>query len=145
MRCGLAYAWDEPTVNATISQNVFPIANGPFAPETPGHLDDTGYPQQQDMDRAKELIAEYKAENPGPLNLSLATTQDETNLTVAQFQKQWWEEAGVDSSRSTRSIRATTSSPPSSGTSRCSSGATTAVSTSTTSTSGGTRLRGARR
>jgi peptide/nickel transport system substrate-binding protein len=97
VRCGLAYAWDEPTVNATISQNVFPIANGPFAPETPGHLDDTGYPQQQDMDRAKELIAEYKAENPGPLNLSLATTQDETNLTVAQFQKQWWEEAGVDS------------------------------------------------
>ena len=49
------------------------------------------------MEKAKELIAEYKAENPGPLNLSLATTQDETNLTIAQFQKQWWEEAGVDS------------------------------------------------
>ena len=48
------------------------------------------------MEKAKELIAEYKAENPGPLNLSLATTQDETNLTIAQFQKQWWEEAGVD-------------------------------------------------
>ncbi len=30
------------------------------------------------MEKAKELIAEYKAENPGPLNLSLATTQDET-------------------------------------------------------------------
>ena len=48
------------------------------------------------MDKAKELIAEYKAEHPGPLNLSLATTQDETNLTIAQFQKQWFEEAGVD-------------------------------------------------
>ena len=76
---------------------MFPIANGPFAPGTPGYLEDTGYPQAQDMEKAKELIAEYKAENPGPLNLSLATTQDETNLTIAQFQKQWWEEAGVDS------------------------------------------------
>jgi peptide/nickel transport system substrate-binding protein len=59
-------------------------------------LDDTGYPTQQDMDTAKQLIAEYKAEHPGPLNLSLATTQDETNLVIAQFQKQWFEEAGVD-------------------------------------------------
>ena len=48
------------------------------------------------MAKAQELIAEYKAENPGPLNLSLATTQDETNLTIAQFQKQWCEEAGID-------------------------------------------------
>ena len=96
--CGArsAYAYDQPTVNETIGQGVFPIANGPFAPGTVGHLDDTGYPQAQDMDKAQELIADYKAENPGPLNLSLATTQDETNLTIAQFQKQWWEEAGVD-------------------------------------------------
>jgi peptide/nickel transport system substrate-binding protein len=97
VRCALANAWDQPTISETIEQGVFPIADGPFAPGTPGYLEDTGFPQQQDMDKAKELIAEYKAENPGPLNLSLATTQDETNLTIAQFQKQWWEEAGVDS------------------------------------------------
>ena len=48
------------------------------------------------MDKAKALIADYKKENPGPLNLALATTQDDTNLTIAQFQKQWCEEAGVD-------------------------------------------------
>jgi peptide/nickel transport system substrate-binding protein len=46
--------------------------------------------------RWEQLIAEYKAENPGPLTLSLATTQDQTNLTIAQFQQQWWTEAGVD-------------------------------------------------
>jgi peptide/nickel transport system substrate-binding protein len=97
VRCGLAYAYDNPTVNSAINLDVHEIANGPFAPGTPGYLEDTGYPVEQDMDRAKELIAEYKAENPGPLNLSLATTQDETNLTIAQFQKQWFEEAGVDS------------------------------------------------
>ena len=96
VRCALANAWDQPTISQTIEQGVFPIADGPFAPGTPGYLKDTGFPQKQDMEKAKALIADYKKENPGPLNLALATTQDETNLTIAQFQKQWWEEAGVD-------------------------------------------------
>jgi peptide/nickel transport system substrate-binding protein len=97
VRCGLANAYDAATVISAINAGVDQQANGPFSPDQLGHLEETGYPMVQDMDRAKELIAEYKAENPGPLNLSLATTQDETNVTIAQFQKQWWEEAGVDS------------------------------------------------
>jgi peptide/nickel transport system substrate-binding protein len=97
VRCALANAYDSQTILDTINAGVDKLANGPFSPEQLGYLDDTGYPTAQDMDRAKELIAEYKAEHPGPLNLSLATTQDETNLIIAQFQKQWFEEAGVDS------------------------------------------------
>jgi peptide/nickel transport system substrate-binding protein len=85
VRCALANAWDQPTISATIEQGVFPIADGPFAPGTPGYLKDTGFPQKQDMAKAQALIADYKQENPGPLNLALATTQDETNLTIAQF------------------------------------------------------------
>ena len=96
VRCALGYAYDQNAVNETIGQGVFPTANGPFPPGMVGHLDDTGYPQQQDMAKAQELIADYKQENPGPLNVHFATTNDETNLTVAQFRKQWWEEAGVD-------------------------------------------------
>ena len=96
VRCALANAYDSQTIIDTIDAGVDKLANGPFSPDQVGYLDDTGYPQKQDMDKAKELIAGYKAEHPGPLNLSLATTQDETNLTIAQFQKQWWEEAGVD-------------------------------------------------
>ncbi len=41
------------------------LANGPFSPAQTGHLDDTGFPTEQDMEEAKRLIAEYKAENPG--------------------------------------------------------------------------------
>jgi peptide/nickel transport system substrate-binding protein len=96
VRCALANAYDSQTVLETIDAGVDKLANGPFSPEQVGYLDDTGYPTQQDMDTAKQLISEYKAEHPGPLNLSLATTQDETNLVIAQFQKQWFEEAGVD-------------------------------------------------
>ena len=50
----------------------------------------------QDMEKAKQLIAEYKAENPGDLTISLATTQDQTNAVIAQQQQQWWKEAGFD-------------------------------------------------
>jgi peptide/nickel transport system substrate-binding protein len=97
VRCALANAYDSQTIIDTINAGVDKLADGPFSPEQVGYLEDTGYPTAQDLDRAKELIAEYKAEHPGPLNLSLATTQDETNLIIAQFQKQWFEEAGVDS------------------------------------------------
>jgi peptide/nickel transport system substrate-binding protein len=96
VRCALADAWDQPTISETVEHGVFPTADGPFAPGTPGYLEDTGFPQKQDLDKAKALIADYKKENPGPLNLALATTEDNTALTVAQFQKQWYEEAGVD-------------------------------------------------
>ena len=96
VRCGLANAYDSQTILDTIGAGVNRLANGPFSPEQVGYMDETGYPVRQDMAKAQELIADYKAEHPGELNLSLATTQDETFLTIAQFQKQWWEEAGVD-------------------------------------------------
>ena len=96
VRCALANATDYQTVIDTIDAGVDKLANGPFAPDQDGYLTDTGYPQKQDMAKAQELIAAYKQDHPGPLTLSLATTQDETNLTIAQFQKQWFEEAGVD-------------------------------------------------
>jgi peptide/nickel transport system substrate-binding protein len=96
VRCALAWAYDQNAVNETISRGVFPLANSPFPPGMVGHLDENAFPQKQDMDKAKALIADYKKENPGPLNLSFATTNDATNLTTAQFRKQWWEEAGVD-------------------------------------------------
>ncbi|MEP7202098.1 MAG: ABC transporter substrate-binding protein, partial [Ilumatobacteraceae bacterium] len=97
VRCALAYATDEQAIVDAISAGVGQLATGPFSPDQVGYLADTGFPLEQNMAKAQDLIAEYKAEHPGPLNLSLAATQDETNLTIAQFQKQFFEEAGVDS------------------------------------------------
>jgi len=96
VRCALANAVDTPALVKTLQAGVNRLADGPFSPEQVGYLADTGYPQHQDMAKAQALIAAYKRDHPGPLVLSLATTNDETNLTVAQFQKQWYEEAGVD-------------------------------------------------
>jgi peptide/nickel transport system substrate-binding protein len=96
VRCALALSYDAELVNQTISLGVPPLANGPFSPTQVGYLEDSGWPMEQNMAEAQRLIAEYKAENPGPITLALATTDDDTNLTIAGFQKQWAEEAGID-------------------------------------------------
>jgi len=96
VRCALAYASDTATTNEVVSFGVNQLANGPFSPDQVGYLEDSGYPLVQDMAKAQELIAEYKAENPGELKIALATTTDATNLVIANYQKGWWEEAGVD-------------------------------------------------
>jgi peptide/nickel transport system substrate-binding protein len=96
VRCAMAYATDNATVNEVVSFGVNQLANGPFSPDQVGYLEDSGYPLTQDMAKAQELIAEYKAENPGELKIALATTTDATNLVIANYQKGWWEEAGID-------------------------------------------------
>ncbi len=96
VRCGLANAMDMDTFNASVNQGVFKTANGPFPESSVGYLADTGYPVKQDMAKAQELIAAYKAENPGELKIAYSTSADQTNLVTANFVKQWWEEAGVD-------------------------------------------------
>ena len=96
VRCALALATDEQALIDTIDLGIRQLAVGPFSPTQVGYLEETGYPTAQDMAAAQALIAEYKAEHPGPITLSLAATQDETNLITAQFQQQFFQEAGID-------------------------------------------------
>jgi peptide/nickel transport system substrate-binding protein len=96
VRCALAYASDAATTNEVVSFGVNELASGPFSPDQVGYLEDSGYPMAQDMAKAQELIADYKAENPGELRMALATTNDATNLVIANYQKDWFEEAGFD-------------------------------------------------
>ena len=48
------------------------------------------------MAKAQELVASYKADHPGPLKISLSTTQDATNLIIAQAQQEFFKQAGFD-------------------------------------------------
>jgi peptide/nickel transport system substrate-binding protein len=96
VRCAMAYATDEQAIIDKVEAGVPKIANGPFSPAQVGNMEDSGYPVKQDMAKAQELIASYKAENPGPLNISLSTTQDATNLVIAQAQQEFFKQAGFD-------------------------------------------------
>ena len=96
VRCAMANATDDQAIIDKIAAGVPPIANGPFSPGQLGNLEDSGFPIKQDMAKAQELVAAYKAEHPGPLNIYLSTTQDATNLIIAQAQQQFFTEAGFD-------------------------------------------------
>ncbi len=96
VRCALANAQDVPAIIDKVEDGVLDIANSPFSQGQAGHSDDTGYPTKQNMDEAKRLIADYKAEHPGPITLALSTTPDETNQVISQAQAQWFQEAGID-------------------------------------------------
>jgi peptide/nickel transport system substrate-binding protein len=97
VRCAMAYATDNKALDDKLGGGIGQLATGPFSPTQLGFLDDTGFPLKQDMAKAKELVASYKADHPGPLNITLSTTQDATNLVIAQAQQQFFTEAGFDS------------------------------------------------
>src|SRR4029453_11148423 len=96
VRCAMAYATDEQALIDKIGAGINQVASGPFSPTQVGYLEDSGYPPKQDMAKAQELIASYKADHPGDLNISLSTTQDATALVVAQAQQEFFKEAGFD-------------------------------------------------
>ena len=96
VRCAMANATDAQAIIDKVDAGVPKLANGPFSPKQLGHLDDTGYPVKQDMAKAQELVKSYKADHPGPLNIKLSTTQDATNLIIAQAQQEFFKQAGFD-------------------------------------------------
>jgi peptide/nickel transport system substrate-binding protein len=96
IRCALANSRDMPALIDKIQLGVNKIATGPFSPGQLGNLEDSGYPVKQDLTKAKALVADYKKEHPGKITIGVATTNDETNLTIAQAEKAWWEAAGID-------------------------------------------------
>ena len=96
VRCAMAYATDNQAIIDKVDAGVSTLANGPFSPAQVGHLDDSGFPLKQDMAKAQELVASYKADHPGPLKISLSTTQDATNLIIAQAQQEFFKQAGFD-------------------------------------------------
>ena len=88
------------------------VADGPFGPGQPGHLDDSGYPAF-DPDRARTLLQEYlddpernDGRNVGePIEFSFTTTDDPFNVATNHAIVMLWEEVlGADVAISVRAI-----------------------------------------
>jgi len=73
------------------TNDVVPAANGPFSPETPGYLEDTGYPSF-DPDAGRALWSEL--DDPG--TISLSTTNVPFNRTSAELLASMWSECGIN-------------------------------------------------
>lgn len=94
-RQAVAYASDSEGFRAERTQGVEGPANSLWAPGQPGYLEDNGYPAF-DLERAKQLVAEYEAETGQPLAFSFTTQEDQDNLADAQFLANTYTEAGMD-------------------------------------------------
>lgn len=94
-RQAVAYATDSAGWREERTQGVDGEANSIFAPGQPGYLEDNGYPTF-DIEKAKELVAQYEAETGQPLAFSFTTQEDQDNLADAQYLTERYTEAGMD-------------------------------------------------
>jgi peptide/nickel transport system substrate-binding protein len=92
----MAYATDQELRSQARTAGVFEIANGPFPPGSPGHLEDNGWPEY-DPARATELVEEYKADvGVDEVRIEIRTNADPDNRTTAELLQQMYEQVGID-------------------------------------------------
>ncbi len=90
-RQALAHCTDHETFNLLRSGDNFDIANGPFGPNTPGYLEENGFPTY-DLEAGRALWAEI----PDPGTIMLGTTSESTARTSAELLAQMWGDCGID-------------------------------------------------
>jgi len=88
-------AVDMDVYNQTQNLGILTNANGPFAPGEIGHEDDTGWPGY-DLEKAKDLVAEYESTTGQPLAFTLLSTPDPGTLKAVQIFQQMFIKAGMD-------------------------------------------------
>ncbi len=94
-------AMDQETRDEVVTFNLFGQANGPFPPGAPGYLEDSGWPEY-DLEKAKELVADYEARTGQPLDFSYLHGNDEESIRSASFNQQQFEAAGMKVNMQTR-------------------------------------------
>ena len=90
-RRAVALCTDYETYNLLRAGGNVPIANGPFGPNTPGYLADTGFPTY-DPEAGRALWSQL--DNPG--TVELGTTNNPVNLITTELVAQMWNDCGVD-------------------------------------------------
>jgi peptide/nickel transport system substrate-binding protein len=94
-RTAIAHALQIELANEIQGKGIPVVANGPFAPGSLGHVDDTALPRG-DMDRAQELVRQYEDETGLPFKFQIASTPEPDVLAAVQLAAQFFEEAGMD-------------------------------------------------
>jgi peptide/nickel transport system substrate-binding protein len=95
IRRAMAMSFDHVLENQSRNAGIFEIANGPFSPGSIGHLEDTGFPTELDVEGARELVEEYEADTGRQAEIAYKTTTDPFNLETAELYQGFWEEAGM--------------------------------------------------
>lgn len=96
VRCALSKAIDREELIELTGGGILEVANGLFSPGQEGHLEDNDFDTARDIEGAKALIAEYQAENPGPITVMYGTTVTNINSQTAELLRGYWEELGIE-------------------------------------------------
>ena len=95
VRQALAYATDRRQMIAIEGEPFIPEADSPFGPGSTYHVDNPGYPQY-DVAKAKQLVAQWSAQNGGKkLSFTLGTINTSTTLADAQLLQDMWSKADI--------------------------------------------------
>ena len=97
-RLAFAHAIDREQVNQVRGKGIPTIADGPFAPGSPGYVEDPGFPEY-DLEKAKEYVQKYEDEMGEPLEIVFKTTPDPDVVLTADLIQEMAEEAGIKVSR----------------------------------------------
>jgi peptide/nickel transport system substrate-binding protein len=93
-RQAAAAAVDLDELQTVINLDKLPKANGPFGPGSIGYLEDTGFPEH-DIEKAKDLLAEYEAETGEPLEFTFTVQNTPDVVATAQLVQSQAEKVGV--------------------------------------------------
>ena len=96
-RRAVAHALDRDTINELGFSGLLSIADGPFGPSNMGHLDETGFPDH-DVDKARELAAQYERESAGTLEFTISVTSDTGSVQIAEMLQRMMDDAGIAAS-----------------------------------------------
>jgi peptide/nickel transport system substrate-binding protein len=95
MRRALAHGADREDANRRIGAGLPRVASGPFGPGSIGYLEDAGFPEY-DPEKAKALIAEYRAETGNDGSFTISATTDPIAKRSAEAVQQRAKELGID-------------------------------------------------
>lgn len=93
-RLAFALALDREEINELRNLGRATVADGPFDEEVLGYVADPGFPEH-DLEEAKKLVEEVKAENDGEFNVQFVILPDSENRNEADLLKQQVEKAGI--------------------------------------------------
>ncbi len=96
-RLALATGIDQDVLAETSFQGAYPGARGPFTADSPFFVEpeDIGYPAY-DLEKAKELVAQYEADHGEPLAFTALVPPDPAYLAIAQALQADAQNAGID-------------------------------------------------
>ncbi|HEU5083191.1 MAG TPA: ABC transporter substrate-binding protein [Acidimicrobiales bacterium] len=106
-RLALAHAIDRQLLIDVRGSGLGQVANGPFAEDVVGHLEDPGFPEY-DPAKAQEYAAAYEAETGEPLRFAYTFVSTESGQLTAQEIQTQLADAGIDTSLDPAGDQATT-------------------------------------